>query len=373
MRRRHLKGRDSPRAAAAPPAAREDEFRARGAGGGGPARIPRGRPAGVTVPALVLLLALAVAVPGAGALPGRAAAEPRVTFGAFVPGQPEQGLSALQALEAELGRRLQVVHWFQHWGSPSSAFVPERVERVAADGRSPLITWEPWDPRAGVRQEEFRLAEIARGRHDDYVRTWARALAAVGVPVYLRPMHEMNGNWYPWAGTRNGNSAAHYRAAWRRIHGIFRAEGAANVRWVWCVNARSWPSRPGNALEDFYPGRRYVDVLAIDGYNRGGTSWRSFETIFSGAYARLERLGPQPIWIAETASEAGARKAAWVRSMFATAQSPRFRRLEAIIWFSTVKRFDFRANSSPDVAAAFRDPRLRVLSGAAAADQVARL
>ena len=123
-------------------------------------------------------------------------------------------------------------------------------------------------------------------------------------------MHEMNGSWYPWGGTANENSAHDYVRAWRRLHGIFARVGAANVRWVWSPLVEDVPATPGNAFERYYPGSRYVDVLALDGYNWGTSvpgfgGWRSFDAVFASAYARIVRLGSQPVWIAETASDVG--------------------------------------------------------------------
>ena len=65
------------------------------------------------------------------------------------------------------------------------------------------------------------------------VASWANSLRAPGRAIYLRPMHEMNGNWYPWAGGVNGNSPALYVQAWRRLVTISRQHGARNVRFVW--------------------------------------------------------------------------------------------------------------------------------------------
>ena len=48
--------------------------------------------------------------------------------------------------------------------------------------------------------------------------------------------HEMNGNWYSWGDGHT--SPATYVAAWRHIVRVFRAEGAANVTWLWAVNSR---------------------------------------------------------------------------------------------------------------------------------------
>jgi len=53
-------------------------------------------------------------------------------------------------------------------------------------------------------------------------------------------MHEMNGNWYPWAGGVNGNSPALHVQAWRRLVTISRQHGARNVRVVNENKERDW-------------------------------------------------------------------------------------------------------------------------------------
>jgi beta-mannanase len=269
-----------------------------------------------------------------------------------MPNAPEQGIEPIDQLQATLGRRIDIVLWYQHWDGWGAEFHPEWVSNVTDPGRIPLLTWEPWSSS---------LRSIADGTFDEYVYRWASELKALGQVVYLRPMHEMNGNWYPWSGSVNGNTAADYVAAWRHIHTIFENAGAVNIRWVWSPYALDVPATSDNSFERYYPGSQYVDVLALDGYNWGGDmpqygGWRSFDAIFAEAYRRIAGLGPQPIWIAETASDAaGGDKAAWVRDMFARAVQ--FPRIEAIVWFNVDKERDWRATSSPDVAAAFSSGR----------------
>jgi hypothetical protein len=276
-----------------------------------------------------------------------------INFGAYAPSSPEQDLAAVERLEGDLGLPVRIVSWYQHWGGWGRDFDAAWVDRVVGSGRVALLTWEPWTP-GGVAQPDYALARIAAGAFDPYIRAWARALRAYGRVVYLRPMHEMNSNWYPWSGSVNGNSPALYVSAWRRLWEVFRAEGAANVRWVWSVAAEDVPATPENALERYYPGRRYVDVLAVDGYNWGSGhpewgGWRSFDAIFACAYERLTRLGPQPVWITETASAPeGGDKAAWITDMLTSA--PRYPRLETLVWFNTAKERDWRA-TSPHVQA----------------------
>jgi hypothetical protein len=293
------------------------------------------------------------------AMPAAAAAQP--SFGVHTPGVPfANDVGGIDGLQTALGRRISVVSWFQNWGGGwISSVHPRMIDATTRSGRRPLITWEPWRGGEGAWQPDFRLARIAGGAYDGYIARWARALRRERGVVYLRPMHEMNGNWYPWGGTVNGNSPRLFRAAWRRIHRIFLREGARNVRWVWCPINEDWPLVAGNRMERYYPGRRYVDVLAVDGYNWGTGrpsfgGWRSFRATFSGAYRRLSRLGPQPIWIAETGSTSdGGSKAAWARDMFR--EAARMPRLRTIVWMDTVADGeDWRLLSPASTAGAFQ-------------------
>ncbi len=214
-----------------------------------------------------------------------------------------------------------------------------------------MLTWEPWNPANGADQPEYRLRAIADGAHDAYITKWADDLKAIGSEIYLRPMHEMNGTWYPWGAKVGDNSPALYKAAWRHMHDIFVQRGATNVKWVWCpLNS----DVAGSPMEDWYPGTDVVDILSVDGYNWGSKhadygGWLSFEQVFGDAYNRLSKLGPQPIWIAEVGSAPdGGDKAAWVRDMWATARN--WDRLEGLVWFDQNKEEDW---SVLPVASAF--------------------
>jgi hypothetical protein len=308
-------------------------------------------PNGTTTSAtLALLTALAVlAAPASARTP---------SFGAWTPSDPYHGdTSGARDLQAATGRHVDIVHWYQSWGGGAwiSSVQQHAIAAVTREGRTPMLTWEPWSPGAGTAQPAYRLARIADGSFDDYITSWAVGLRAVGAVAYLRPMHEFNADWYPWGGRVNGNSAAQFVQAWRHIVDIFRAAGASNVRFVWSPLNVDVPA--SNKLESYYPGDAYVDVLAIDGYNWGaGTpqfgGWQTFSQVFRPAYDRLRALGRQPIWIAEVATSTdGGDKTRWIRDMFARASA--MRRIKAIVWFNEDKERDWRAAPTPQIAAAF--------------------
>jgi beta-mannanase len=309
--------------------------------------------------ALVAYAFLAVAV-------GDAAAkvERRISTGVHVPAIGSSGMSAVDSLEKAFGHRFSIVHLYVQWSSAGDHALADAVGLVPAS-RTPLVTWEPWRPPAdytpvaGLSEvlREYRLEGISAGAFDAYIRANARSLAALRRIVYLRPMHEMNGTWYPWSVGSNGDTSGAYRQAWRHLRRIFAEERATNVRWVFSVNAEDVPHT--NRFETYYPGGRHVDVLAIDGYNWGAASassgeWRSFDTIFGDAYRRLVKLGAKPVWLTEIASATqGGDKAAWIRDAFAQLRTRRYARVAAVVWFNAEKERDWRLESSRESLRAF--------------------
>ncbi len=261
-------------------------------------------------------------------------------FGAFTYGGVWRGMEPVFALEQQIGRRLDIVHWFTNWDNP---YDPALVEAASSGGRIPLVSWQP---------HTQAVADIAAGAFDAYLRAWADGARTAPAALYLRPFPEMNGSWVPW----NGDPAT-FVLAWRHVVDVFHQEGADNVRWVWAPNITDDPATPENRMEAYYPGDAYVDVLALDGYNWGDTrpwsSWRSFDTIFAAPYARITAIGPQPVWLTELAStDVGGDKGAWVRDMFDTRSFPR---IEALVWFNENKETDWRVDSSAATLEAFRE------------------
>jgi len=97
------------------------------------------------VSAFVMTLALAFTVQAAAG-----ARASRLLFGAYAPVDPDNGRSdTIAALEGATARPVDIFHWYQRWGSRDWIVAVQRelLDAVARTGRTPLITWEPWDPR----------------------------------------------------------------------------------------------------------------------------------------------------------------------------------------------------------------------------------
>jgi len=256
-------------------------------------------------------LASQVTSPSPIPLAGKVEADSKRTYiGVFKPDAPFDTTS-LDSYSDVSDRTPAIVMWYQPWAvGMANRFDGAACASVIQRGAVPLITWEPWSPSPGgpsdaANQPDFALSSINTGRYDGYIRSWAKQIKAFGGPVMLRPLHEMNGNWYPWSGMANGNKPEEYVVAWRHIHDIFAEEGAANVTWVWSINWNSVPIGSRNAYEVYYPGDEYVDWTAISGFNWGTSrpkyQWMTFDQIYHEPLAYLETKR-KPIMLAEIAT-----------------------------------------------------------------------
>jgi cellulose synthase (UDP-forming) len=236
------------------------------------------------------------------------------------------------------GFRPAIVNWFQQWRSGETRFRSDWLRSVQRQGAIPMVTWEPWsNPDHGFHdatQPSSRLVRIVSGRDDAYIRSWARAAARYRGPILLRPMQEMNGDWYPWAVTTNGNDAATFVAAWRHIHRIFDEAGARNVRWVWTVHAL-----PGTTprFGSFYPGPEYVDWVSLTVFNWGTAvgwgKWESLDHLIRPTYDALLGYG-KPVMVSEIGTvEQGGDAARWVSDAMSSLQTG-YTRVKAVVWFS---------------------------------------
>ena len=290
---------------------------------------------------LLLFLAVLVAAPS----PCSAVPAP-IALGAYLP-EASEDPRMIDAFERQVGHPPTIVLSYKDWGT--LPFDSAELDSIWRRGAVPMITWEPWTPDG----HGFPLRQIAAGRFDRYLRRAAGSARLWGKPLFVRFAHEMNGNWYPWGRGVGGNTARDYRKAWKHVVDLFRFHGATNVRWVWSPNEDSGGSFQFGPL---YPGDEWVDWVAIDGFNFGGSvGWPSFTTIFASTYDRLVELTDRPMMIGETAAnQDGGDKAAWIASALGR-EAPRFSHLRALIWFDAKRgNGDFRVDSSVDSLRAFR-------------------
>jgi len=230
-----------------------------------------------------------------------------------------------QTFQSDAGKKVSIVHWGvpAPWTSTFNAQLSAH-QKVVSAGELTLL-----DMNSG----SVPLADIAAGKYDSSITTWAQQAAAFGHPFFLRWDWEMNGRWFAWGTTSsNVNTASTYVSAWRHMHDLFARAGASNVTWVWCPNVVFSGS---TSLTSLYPGDSYVDWTCLDGYNKGGSQWTSFTSLFGSSYDQLLQVAPsKPVMIGETASaENGGSKAAWIQDALSSLPT-RFPQIRALVWFN---------------------------------------
>lgn len=264
--------------------------------------------------------------------------------GAFV-----SGMGNISPFESMTGKELAIVMWYIDW---NASFPEKDLNEVRSRGAIPMITWEP---RLAA---PYTLEAIASGEYDSYINNFAVSARKWKYRFFLRPMHEMNGFWYPWSGAQNGATTESFIRAWKRIHGIFADNGATNVTFIWSPNWESMPSPEGwNRIQNYYPGDQYVDWVGIDGYNFGSPS-RTFSEIFSAPYLSIEVFASKPMMVAEFSSTNEAGKGSWITAAFGNIKDD-YPKFKAFVWFnvdkSTLGETDWRVNSTPEARTAYRN------------------
>jgi mannan endo-1,4-beta-mannosidase len=180
-----------------------------------------------------------------------------------------------------------LVGYFSGWAEP---FDRAFANSVSAHGAVLLVQIDPtYAP----------IAQIAAGAYDGYLRSYADSVRRYGRPVVIGFGQEMNGTWYPWG--YNHVSPATFAAAWRHLVTVFRGQGADNVTWLWTINANRPTDSTVPPLSSWWPGRRYVTWIGIDGfYYRSSDTFRSvFGKTIEQARALTQK--PMPVLLSETA------------------------------------------------------------------------
>jgi len=105
------------------------------------------------------------------------------------------------------------------------------------------------------------LAEGAAGKYDDIFTHIAQTLVADGHnDIVIRLGWEFNGNWMPWAASKD---PANFIAYYRRIVGLMRKVPGQKFRFEWTPNV----GRQNFAPDKGYPGDDVVDIIGMDIYN----------------------------------------------------------------------------------------------------------
>jgi Glycosyl hydrolase family 26 len=230
----------------------------------------------------------------------------------------------------------RIVVYYSPWNDPFST----SFAQTAWDHHSYVLVQ--------LQPNGVTLASIAAGGSDGYLRSYADAVVAFGHPVILSFGHEMNGTWYSWG--YGHASPATFVAAWRHVVRVFRAEGAANVTWLWTVNSVKGAS---SDLSQWWPGAAWVDWTGVDGYYFRATD--TFDSVFGSSIADIRAISSAPLLIAETAVGTTADRDSQISALVAGVSAAR---LAGVVWFDAAQHAgiyhqDWRLEDDPSARAAF--------------------
>jgi beta-mannanase len=203
-------------------------------------------------------------------------------------------------------------------------------------------------------QPAYSLKRIIAGDFDNYIASFADQIRTWNGHLGLRFIHELNAPYYPWGAGVNKNSPADAINAWKHVREVFIRMGATNITWIWSANIHADGTIP---FKSVFPGDDWVDLIGLDGYNGGSAlpwgGWRDPEQLFGPSIDDLSQLSQRPLALTEVGCvEEGGDKANWIKQLFAMAVA---RRLRLVIWFQYDKEADWRFDSTPASANAFRN------------------
>lgn len=256
-------------------------------------------------------------------------------------------------------KKLSVIHFFQPFSADGTDKVSQypsvdRVNKIIEQGYIPMITLENHYVNVNSKTKQPNLYSIIEGHMDGFFVKWADDVKQMKGTVWVRILHEFNGNWYPWCVSQNDQNPALFIKAYKHIHDIFTNHGADNVKFIWCPNSMSVPQTPWNFIMDAYPGDEYVDLVGMDVYNGASDDglWRSFRKEATENYFLFtQQLPSKPVIICETASRERSvteatpsqTKAEWIRQQSETLQSD-MTQIKLLTWFN--EKSTFKINSS---------------------------
>lgn len=255
----------------------------------------------------------------------------------------KEWLDVTPALAMEFAAGLSSQSWVEQ-------FITTRLTPIWEAGSVPILTWLPSTDSPNETSSQI-AREIAAGEYDSFLEEWATQLSTWVTAdesskrrLYLRPGHEMNGNWYPWSAADSSSTADDYIAMWRRMHDVFSGTDLdeTTIQWIWSPNA---DEIGGVRAETYYPGDEYVDWVGLDGFNFGDTqpysSWRAPKEVFLDMLDRVRDLTDKPVALTELASSSSrdgayrpAAKAVWIKKLFRFVADQNIRMM---CWFNVEK------------------------------------
>ncbi|MEI6072364.1 MAG: glycosyl hydrolase [Verrucomicrobiae bacterium] len=231
----------------------------------------------------------------------------------------------VQNYEKVVGQNVAWVYFSNNWYA-DRRFPIETATWIRKHGAIPYIRLmlRSRNHAVGKPEREFTLQSIIDGKFDNDLKAWGRAAGAFGSPLIVEYGTEVNGEWFGWNGKFHGGNKKdgfgdpgkadgpeRFVAAYRHIADTVRASGAANITWVFHVDASQSPEAAWNRFENYYPGPDYAQWIGVSCYGPQKPTDEADEIIsfrdkFDPVYARVVKLAPdKPVIIPEFGCTSG--------------------------------------------------------------------
>lgn len=189
--------------------------------------------------------------------------------------------------------------------------------------------------------------EVLDGNFDEKIDALASTLKNIKGPVFFRLNNEMNGDWCSYNALHFHRDTRLYTKMWEHFYRKIHEAGAKNVIFVFNPNEKSFPNFKWNHYMNYFPGRDFVDVIGVTGYNTGnyyhGETWRDFKHIYDEFMPDYRaRFQGYDFFITEFGSSTvGGDRISWLDDMFEKLGEYGFK--VAIYWNGT----DWDAGGNP--------------------------
>jgi beta-mannanase len=230
------------------------------------------------------------------------------------------------------GKRFESVSGFDFeqlyisWLDVDEETLQNNIQSVAAAGRIPLLTIEPW---AFEGSEKELLQDIIAGKYDQQMSRIFKSLSSYQGELYVSWGHEMDQDLtirYHWS----AKDPELFIKTYRYVADYFNNGLQADIRWIWAPVAKTGSGR-------YYPGNDYVDYIGFPIYSL--PEWdklyfgyiRSFDTWFDEKYANIRQFD-KPIMIVEFGvSGSDDYRAYWMQQAFLTIR--KITEIDAVVFF----------------------------------------
>lgn len=194
-------------------------------------------------------------------------------------------------------------------------FPHSQVKTIHENGKIPFIRLMPRsDFNVGGPDSRYTMQKIINGEFDKELTQWAIDAKKSAIPLLVEFGTEVNGDWFPWNGSYNGEALKdtygdpaqedgpeRFRDAYKHIITLFRNYKVDNITWFFHVNASGDPEESWNTMNQYYPGDKYIDWLGLSVYGPQTQKemYQSFIEIMDKAYPEITKISNKPVAILE--------------------------------------------------------------------------